>query len=67
MVDQPPNDNRPDYSLLSKATNIGFAIVILTLGGHWLDHKFHTSNIFTLIGAVFGILYSLYEAWRLLK
>ncbi len=56
--------NRPDYSLLSKAWNMGIAIVLLTLLGHWLDIKFHTSAIFTLVGAFLGILYSLYEAWQ---
>jgi len=57
----PPN--RPDYSLLSKAWNIGIAIILLVLLGHWLDKRFHTSDIFTLAGAALGILYSLYEAW----
>jgi len=61
----PPN--RPDYSLLSKAWNIGIAIILLTLLGYWLDQKFHTTSIFTLMGASLGILYSLYEAWRALK
>jgi hypothetical protein len=59
--------NRPDYSLLSKAWNIGLAIVILTLLGHWIDKAFHASYIFTLVGAALGFLYSLYEAWTALK
>ena len=63
MVEKLPS-NRPDYSLLSKIWNIGLAIVILTLLGHWLDQKFHTSDIFTLLGAALGILYSFYEAWQ---
>jgi len=66
MPDKLPPD-RPDYSLLSKAWNIGTAIILLTLLGHWLDQKFHTSAIFTLVGAGLGILYSLYEAWTALK
>jgi Putative F0F1-ATPase subunit Ca2+/Mg2+ transporter len=66
MPDKPPV-NRPDLTLLSKAGNIGIAIVLLTLFGHWLDHKFHTSDIFTVAGAILGILYSLYEAWTALK
>jgi len=61
----PPN--RPDYSLISKAWNIGVAIVLLTLLGHWIDQNYHTSVIFTLVGATLGILYSLYEAWTALK
>ena len=47
--------------------NIATAIVVLTLTGYWLDQKFHTSAVFTLAGAILGILYSLYEAWRALK
>jgi len=58
---------RPDYSLLSKAWNIGTAIVLLVLAGYWLDQKFHTSAVFTLIGAVLGIMYSMYEAWSALN
>jgi hypothetical protein len=42
-------------------------MVILTLLGHWIDQKIHTSAIFTITGAVLGILYSLYEAWAALK
>ena len=61
----PPN--RPDYTLVSKAWNVGVAIVLLTLLGHWLDQRFHTSAIFTIGGAALGILYSLYEAWAALK
>jgi len=66
VPDKPPSE-RPDYSLLSKASNIGVAIVLLVLLGHWMDQKFHTSAIFTLVGACLGILYSLYEAWTALK
>ena len=62
-----PNSNRPDYTLLSRAWNIGTAIVLLILLGHWLDQKLHTSAVFTIIGAILGILYSLYEAWAALK
>jgi len=62
-----PSSNRPDYTLISKAWSIGLAIVLLTLIGHWLDQKFHTSVIFTIAGACLGIFYSLYEAFRALK
>ena len=66
MLEKPPS-NRPNYPLLSKAWNIGLAIVVLTLLGHWIDKEFHTSYIFTLVGAALGFLYSLYEAWAALK
>ena len=66
MPEKPPS-KRPDYSLISNAWNIGVAIVLLTLLGHWLDQKFHTAEICTIAGASLGILFSLYEAWAALK
>ncbi len=56
-----------DYSWLSRACNIGIAIVLLTLLGYWIDLKAQTGNVFTVTGAVLGIVYSLYEAWRAIK
>ena len=57
----------PDYTLLSKAWNIVAAIVFLTLLGFWLDKKFHTTALFTIMGAILGIGYALYEAWVLIN
>jgi hypothetical protein len=59
--------NRPDYALLGKVGTISSAILFLTLLGHWVDLKFGTSYIFTMIGAGLGVLYSLYETWVLLR
>jgi hypothetical protein len=59
--------NRPDYAVLGKVGTISSAIIFLTLLGHWVDLKFRTHFIFTLTGAGLGFLYSLYEAWILLR
>ena len=58
---------RPEYSILSKMWNVGIAMVVLVFLGHWMDHKFHTPDVFTLVGAGLGILYSFFEAWNALK
>lgn len=67
MLEKKPTPRPPDYTLLSKAWNLGFLIVFLTLLGHWLDQKLHTSALLTLSGAALGVLYCFYEAWRVLK
>ncbi len=66
MPNQSPKD-RPDYTLLSKLWNISGGIVFLTLLGWWLDQKFHTFAVLTLVGASLGILYCFYEIWRAYK
>jgi len=66
MLEKPPT-NRQYNTLISKASSIAIVIVFLALLGHWLDIKFHSSAIFTIVGVVLGFLYSLYEVWFLLK
>ena len=66
MPDQFPKD-RPDYTLLSKLWSIGGGIVLLPMIGWWLDQKFHTFALLTLIGAALGVMYFFYEVWRAFK
>ncbi|MDE1921192.1 MAG: AtpZ/AtpI family protein [Candidatus Omnitrophica bacterium] len=62
-----PADERPQFFLMSQGWNIAIAILVLVLLGHWMDEKFHTAYLFTAAGALLGVLYSLYEIWRMLK
>ena len=66
MPDKSP-DHRPDYVLLSRLWSIGGGIVFLTWAGWWLDQKFHTFAVCTLVGAFLGIMYCVYEVWRVLR
>lgn len=66
MPDKGP-DNRPDYTLLSKLWSIGGGIVFLTGLGWWLDQKFHTFAVLTLLGAGLSLTYCFYEVWRVFK
>jgi hypothetical protein len=61
MPDKIPPD-RPDFTSLNKIWNIAAAIIILTLLGHWLDVRQHTSVIFTLLGAMLAMVYCVYDA-----
>lgn len=51
--------------MLVKLFNLGSVIFVLALIGVWLDRKFQTLPIYTLIAIALGVLYSFYEAWRI--
>ena len=38
-----------------------FGIVFLSLGGIYLDNKYHTTYLWTFIGIGLGIIYIIYE------
>lgn len=44
---------------------IALSIVIGAAGGVWLDHRFGTRILFTLIGLTLGLILAMYGAYRL--
>jgi ATP synthase protein I len=44
---------------------ITIAIVLGLLGGLWLDGKFNTKPLFTIIGLIIGILAAVYGVYQL--
>jgi F0F1-type ATP synthase assembly protein I len=42
-------------------------VVVLLLGGWWLDGKWNTSPTFTLIGLGIGLVGGVYNLWRVGK
>jgi hypothetical protein len=42
----------------------GFGIVILALGGIYLDTRLQTGALWTMIGILLGIVYLAYEIWK---
>lgn len=55
--------NRPELNMLAKLFSLGSIIFGLALLGFWLDHKYRTVPLWTIIGIALGMLYSFYEAW----
>ncbi len=53
--------------MLVKLFNLGSIIFILALLGFWLDQKFQTLPLCTMIGIALGMAYSFYEAWQIHK
>jgi F0F1-type ATP synthase assembly protein I len=44
---------------------IAIAIVLGLLGGLWLDGKFNTRPLFTIIGLIIGILAAVYGVYQI--
>ena len=58
---------RPEINALVKLFNLASIIFVLALLGIWLDQKFRTLPLYTLLGIALGIAYSFYEAWLIHK
>lgn len=63
--------NEPTWSALSLAWNLGYTIaipiVVLALGGRFLDKRFDTSPLFLLLGVLLSIIISTLGVYRKVK
>ena len=64
-----PPEKPEERGLYQRALGIGFtwtaAIALFTLGGHWLDTRTGGGWLWTMAGALLGLLYCGYELWKL--
>ena len=56
--------NSPAFGLVGIGSFLATTIVGLTLVGHYLDGRFGTEPVLTLIGLVLGLLAGSYGAYR---
>jgi ATP synthase protein I len=70
MADGPTPEQR-DLRAIGVATGLGCSIVaalVLCIGGGvWLDNRFGTSPVLTLIGVALGLAAAAYQLWELAK
>ncbi len=45
---------------------VGVSIVLGVLGGLWLDNKFNSSPVFTIIGLLLGIVVAFYGVYKMI-
>jgi hypothetical protein len=50
----------PAAQLLGIGTYVALCIVLCTLGGRWLDGRFETGNLLTVIGLTLGLVLAIY-------
>jgi len=70
MTDR-PTPGQEDLRAVGVATGLGCSIVaalVLCIGGGvWLDSRFGTSPLWTLIGVALGLVVAGYQLWELTK
>ena len=59
--------NSPAFALVGVGFSLGVWIVGGAYLGHWLDGKFGTAPVLTLILLLLGLAIGLYDAYRRLK
>ena len=59
--------NSPAFGLIGLGFSLAFWIAGGAYGGHWLDGKFDTAPLFTLILLVLGMMIGFYDAYRRLR
>ena len=65
-MNEPHKDRNPGAGIgLSLAYTMIGAVVVLTLGGVWLDRKRGGGFVFTITGMVIAVAYIVYELWKL--
>ena len=47
--------------------HVGFGIVFLFFVGLWIDQISHTGYVFAFAGVGIGILYLIYEIWKMTR
>ncbi len=46
---------------------IGLCIVLGLAGGLWLDNKFNTKPLLTIVGLILGLIVAIYGVYRMLE
>lgn len=67
---RPPGNARREpnpWSLVGLGFEFAGMLVLLTLGGWWLDERWGTGPLFMLIGLAIGLIGGVYNFWRVGK
>ena len=66
-----PTPDQQDSRAIGVATGLGCSIVAALIvcigGGVWLDNRFGTKPVFTLLGVVLGLAAAGYQLWELAR
>jgi F0F1-type ATP synthase assembly protein I len=62
-----PKLNSPAFALTGIGFYLATSIVGLTLVGHWLDGRFDTQPVLTLVFLLFGLFLGFYGAYKQLQ
>ena len=52
---------------LTLGLNLAVGMALCTWVGHWVDSRWKTSYVFTILGACLGLVYMFYELWKIAR
>jgi len=59
--------NSPAFALVGVGTSLAVWIVLPTILGNWLDSRFDTDPLLTLVFLVLGLMVGFFDAYRRLR
>ncbi|MCM8538747.1 MAG: AtpZ/AtpI family protein [Lentisphaeraceae bacterium] len=60
-------DNKGQGSAIGLGSSAASAFALLGFGGYYLDQKYGTEVVFTLIGIFLALLWIFYEVWKIVR
>ena len=60
-----PAEKSPFSGAIGFGSSFAIGMAIFALGGHWLDKKTGRESLFTLLGVGLGLIYGVWEIWKL--
>lgn len=61
------DDNRNQGSAIGLGSSAAAAFGLLGFGGYYLDQKYGTEVVFTLIGLFLALTWIFYEVWKVVR
>jgi len=70
MTDPEPDDRSPMAAAIewsARLMTIGLEMALPAFGGYWLDHRFGTSPVFVVLGAMLGFALGMFHLMQIAR
>ena len=61
------DDKRNQGSAIGLGSSAAAAFALLGLGGRYLDNKYDTGSVYTLLGIFLAMIWMFYEVWKIVR
>lgn len=61
------DDNKNQGSAIGLGSSAAAAFALFGFGGYYLDQKYETKVVFTLIGLFLALIWIFYEVWKVVR
>jgi hypothetical protein len=61
------DDNKNQGAAVGLGSSAAAAFALFGYGGYYLDQKYQTENVYTLIGVFLALIWIFYEVWKVTR